>query len=185
MLKIISSFKKRVVDMIREKHMWVCLLFSVFILCLHTTSSFANPIPVYPDPKPTFEPSTAITNAQNANFVLWLLLIWCLDVALNTLFLYGGFLLLVRFNMESTGWFSQISRNNMVAGILLLSVAGITSEWLIGSWLGGIIFIASVVFITTYFLGKYFFELKSGSSLFIAGYMVVLNLVSWAIIFLL
>jgi hypothetical protein len=169
--------------MIRKKQVCICLLFLVFIFCVYNISSIANPIPVYPDPKPTFEPTTAITQVQNESFVLWLILIWFLDIALNTLFLYGGFLLLVRLHMESTGWFSQVPRKTIVIGIFLLSIAGIISEWLIGSWLGGIFFIAIVVFVITYLLSQYLFKLKSSSSLFIAFYMIVLNLISWAIIY--
>lgn len=169
--------------MMNRKIVVILFFLSISLICLDYILVQANPIPVYPDPKPTFEPNEILSNIQDGNFIIWILLIWCLDLAVNTLFLYGGFLLLVRFNLKSDGWFYLISRKNMIAVILLLSTAGILSEWLIGSWIGGIVVIALVVFLSVFFLSKQFFNLDNRCSLFLACYLVIVNMISWTIIF--
>jgi hypothetical protein len=161
------------------------LSFFLFFCIIYLLSTFvqANPIPVYPDPKPTFEPDTIVSHIQDGNFILWLLLIWFLDIALNTLFLYGGFLLLVWFHLKSEGWFHLLSRKHMIAFVVLLSSAGILSEWLLGSWIGGIVVVALVVFFSVLFLSKLLFNLDTRCSLFLAMYLLMVNLIIWAVIF--
>lgn len=161
------------------------ILVSFFMLCVQCILVYANPIPVYPDPKPTFMPSIPLSTVQDSGFIVWLFLVWFLDIAVNTLLLYAGFLLLIRFQMESEEWFTTISRIRMVAGILILSIAGIVSEWLIGFWISGLVLVAGIVFITTYELGIHFFELNPRSSLVLSVFLVVLNAISWTVIFML
>jgi hypothetical protein len=162
----------------------IILLLLTSLFCIFVISGSANPIPVYPDPSPHFQPSRAVSDVQESSFVTWLLLVWCLDIGANTVFLYGGFYILSFFNLSSTSWFNQIPRQKMITAILLLSIGGILSEWLIGSWLGGFFFIGLIVFFLVYLFGSYYFDLDRVSTMVLSVYMVIVNLISWTLFIL-
>lgn len=159
------------------------LLFTLIILL--PMLSLANPIPVYPETTPSFQPATAITDVQQPGFALWLVLVTLLDFAANMLFLYVGLFLLVLFRIEKETWFNTISRRKIVSSVAVLSFFGILSEWLLGSSIGSLLVIAAIVFIVTFLVGFKWFDLRVSASSLLAGYMVFANVISWAIIFLL
>lgn len=158
------------------------LLFTLIILL--PMLSLANPIPVYPETSPSFQPATAITDVQQPGFALWLVLVTLLDFAANMLFLYVGLFLLVLFRIEKETWFNTISRRKIVSSVAVLSFFGILSEWLLGSSIGSLLVIAAIVFIVTFLVGFKWFDLRVSASSFLAGYMVFANVISWTIIFL-
>jgi len=165
------------------------LLFSLFLLFFMVSMSVlfstcaANPIPVYPETTPSFEPAAAINDVQQPGFVIWLILVSFLDFAANILFLYAGLVLLVMVKLQKEPWFTRISRYRLISGVLLLSTFGILSEWLLGSSIGSLLFIAAIVFIVTFLIGMKWFDLRFVASSFLAGYMVLANVISWIIIF--
>lgn len=166
------------------KRSW--LLFGILFFCFLFTilsSVAANPIPVYPDPQPEFELSFAFSDVQDGGFVIWLILVSFLDFAANLLFIYAGFFVLIKFNFESTEWFTTISRLRLISSVFLLSFTGIISEWVLGSWLGSFVFVAGLVFVLVFFLGSCVFNLKLSSTFFLSAFMVFVNIVSWTLLF--
>lgn len=184
MSKIKVKQSKNVTRFNKGKALMLTLLLLTSILSFFIISSSANPIPVYPDPSPQFQPTKAVSDVQESSFVLWVLLVFCLDIGLNTIFLYGGFYLLRFLKLASSSWFNQIPRQNMITAIVLLSIGGILSEWLIGSWLGGFFFISLLVFFLVYLFGLHYFNLDRVSTMVLSVYMVIVNLISWTLFIL-
>jgi hypothetical protein len=180
-----SSKNSRSISFDTKNTVFLFLLFFIFLIMLLPMSGLANPIPVYPETTPSFQPASAITDVQQPGFALWLVLVTLLDFAANMLFLYLGLFLLVLFKMEKESWFSTISRRKLVSSVVVLSFFGILSEWLLGSSIGSLLVIAAIVFIVTFLVGFKWFDLRVSASSFLAGYMVFANVISWAIIFLL
>ena len=178
--------KKRLVsagEMNKKIVLSLSILFFILLTNVLIVTCSANPIPVYPETNPSFEPASGINDIREPGFVIWLALVSLLDFAANMLFLYAGLFLLIVFKLQKESWFIRISRYRLISGVLLLSTLGILSEWLIGSSLGSLLFIALIVFVVTFLIGLKWFDLKIVSSSVLSGYMVFANVISWIIIF--
>ncbi|HMA83121.1 MAG TPA: hypothetical protein VKP59_02720, partial [Candidatus Thermoplasmatota archaeon] len=69
----------------KNKTLLFSLSFVFFMVSMSVLFSTcpANPIPVYPETTPSFEPAAAINDVQQPGFLIWLILVSFLDFAAN------------------------------------------------------------------------------------------------------
>jgi hypothetical protein len=142
----------------------------------------ANPIPVFPNPEPTYQsPVTFISTQQG--FAFWILIILILDFIANLLIIYFCFFLLIHFNLESSFLFKNISRLQFLYTAGFISIIGIFLETVLGTWIFGLFLILFFVFLSYYFFCSYFFNISKKNAFLFAIIAVVLNLCTWSIFF--
>ena len=159
------------------------LLFLVAVCLQFVSVGLSNPIPVYPDPQPDYHPP-AVVISSNPFFMYWLLFAFLLDFACDILIMYAGLYILDK-TQESQNrlYFEDFSRLYFAGAVFLISLVGIVTELILGMWIGGLLIILGIVFLSFYGVSKKLFRLSMNHSIFMGMFAVLINSIIWMIIF--
>ena len=154
------------------------LLAIFFLLTIFSVSINANPIPVYPKPKITFETTPDVSTINYT----WLSIIFILDFFIDVLIIYCALILLNKAKLITDN-ISDFSRKNLLLSVLIISLIGIASEFLFGSWIVGVLIALIFIFISYIFVSKYILKISWKNSLRISIFAVIVNIIFWSVIF--
>lgn len=158
-------------------------LFIVSLYLLSVPIILSNPIPVYPDPTPDYHPPTYVTSSTNS-FVYWLLFVFLVDFSIDVLIIYVGlFILDKKRGYQKLLVFEDFSRLYFVGSVLLISLIGILTEWLLGMWIGGVFITLGIIFLSFYLVSKKLFRLSMHQCIFMGVFAIIINSVTWIVIF--
>jgi hypothetical protein len=163
------------------KYALTSLLIIFFLLKISSFAS-ANPIPVFPDPQPTFQ-SQQIGNIADSGFQIWIIFIFLLDYACNILILYSGLYILSKIGLLKETDLTDFSRLLFIASVFIISIFGILVEWLLGFWIIGLILVLFFVFLSYILVSIYLLKINFKNSTFLGFYAIVINLIIWLVIF--
>ncbi len=156
-------------------------IISVYLLSAPIIVS--NPIPVYPDPTPNYHPPTYVT-PPTFSFVYWLLFVFLMDFSIDILIMYVGlFVLDKKHGSQKLLFFKDFSRLYFVGSVLIISLVGIVTEWLLGMWIGGVFISLGIIFLSFYLVSKKLFHLLMLQSIFMGVFAIVINSITWIVIF--
>lgn len=167
---MIKNFKKIFVSSI-------ILFFS--IITIFIISAKANPIPVYPDPEPTFFKTGGYINIP----LYWILFVFILDFFIDILIVYGGIFLLDKDKLIQNKYILDFSKKTFFLAIGMICTVGLLSELILGQSIGGLIVALIFIFISFVFVSKYLLKLNWKNSNRMALFAIIINLIVWAVIF--
>ena len=153
------------------------LICSIPILCV--VSVVANPIPVYPDPKPEFSGSNDIGTISLG----WISLVFVIDFFVDILIVYAGIYLLDASNLVKNRDVLDFSKKTFLFAVVLISIVGLLSELIFGAWIGGLIVALFFIFLSFVFVSKYLFKLSLANSFRMGFFAIIVNIVVWIVFF--
>ena len=139
----------------------------------------ANPIPVYPDPKPTLVFSGSVEPFP----VMWLGLIFLINFCIDILILYFGLMILDRFKVLPEGYVISLSKGLFFGSVVVISSLGLGVEYVLGSWIGGLIIAGLVIFLSFVFVGHFLLRLSGMNSVRMGFFALMSNIVIWTIFY--
>ena len=156
---------------------FLCLTFSIiyFSMCV-----VANPIPVYPDPEPTL---ISYSGGSEPFPFVWIVLIFVINFCVDVLILYGGLLLLDRFRVIPEEYVLSLSKSRLFTAVGLISFTGVVVEYILGSWIGGLLLAALVIMGSFVFVGNWLLNLSWPNSFRLGGFALLINIVLWIIFY--
>ncbi len=158
-------------------------LFIGTLYLLYIPIALSNPIPVYPDPQADYQPPTVISSS-NSFFGYWLLFVFLLDFSIDVLIMYVGLYVISKLHTsQAFSFFEDFSRLYFTGSVLLISLIGILTEWLIGMWIGGVLITLCIIFLSFYIVSKKLFHLSTPHSIFMGIFAITINIISWVAIF--
>jgi len=164
----------------KQNFILISLTFFICILFIPLISS--NPIPVFPNPEPSYvSPITYTSSSEAFSFII--LFVFLLDFAANILIMYFCFILLEKSKLLSIKKFQKISRYQIILTAGIISVFGILSEILLGTWIMGLGIILCVVFVSYYVFCSYFFHLLKKTAIYFSIIAVLINIGTWSLYF--
>lgn len=165
-----------------DMHHYIAIASLFFIILCSCFIANANPIPVFPDPEPVYQsPITYVSSNHSISF--WIPLVFLFDFAANLLVLYLGFFLLLKLRWMQYDYFVEISRKQFIVAAGIISVLGIVSEFLLGTWYIGLIFVLGIVFVSYFYVSSYIFHLSKRNCFVISFCAVMINIITWMIVF--
>ena len=147
------------------------------ILCVLPV--LANPIPVYPDPEPVFSGPSNISTLP----IAWILIVFVLDFFIDILIIYTGIYLLDKSNLIKNRNVLDFSKRTLLLAVVVISMVGLLSELIFGTWIGGLIFALFFIFLSFVFVSKYILKLSWANSYRIGFFAVIVNIVVWIVVF--
>lgn len=164
-----------------KKYLIPLFVVSLFLIQLPIIDS--NPIPVYPDPKPNYHPPIYFTSATSS-FGYWLLFVFLLDFSIDILITYVGlFILDKKRGSQKLLFFDDFSRLYFIGSVLLISLIGLLTEWFLGMWIGGLFITLGIIFLSFYFVAKKLFGLLPHQCIFMGIFAIIINSITWIVIF--
>ena len=149
---------------------------SLFLLAYIVT---ANPLPVYPNPEMEFSP----TNDVSYPPLSWILIVFCVDVCLDILLVYGGLFILDKSHLLEEGNVLDFSKTHFISAVMVISIIGLVSEILFGMWLGGLILALLCIWLSFIVVSVYLLRLSWMNGIRIGLFAVIINIVVWILVF--
>lgn len=149
------------------------LLLSLSIICS------ANPIPVYPNPEPSL-----VSGGTSESFPgFWLVLLFIINFCVDILILYGGLLVLDRFQVLPEEYVFNLSKIVFFIAVGLISSTGLLVEYFLGAWFGGLLLAALVILCSFVFVGRWLLCLAWANSVRLGVFAVTINIIMWIIFY--
>lgn len=174
--------------MMRKQHgtkialIMLLILFSIVSLIPLLT---ANPIPVWPDPQPDYTPPVEIVQTTSS-ISIWLFFIFLLDFGLDIIIMYAGlFLLDFTKKTEHILYFQDFSRTYFIGAVFIISLIGLFTELFLGLWIGGVLIILGIIFLSFYLVSHILFRLSTKNSILMGSFGFIINAIVWSIVFIL
>ncbi len=150
-----------------------------FVLLSFTIICSANPIPVYPNPEPTL-----ISGGTSESFPgLWLVFIFIINFCVDILILYGGLLVLERFEVLPEEYVFNLSKTVFFVAVGLISLTGLLVEYFLGAWFGGLLLAALIILCSFVFVGKWLLNLVWANSVRLGAFALTINIIMWIIFY--
>ena len=156
------------------------LTFFMFFQIIYSIITIGNPIPVYPDPGTVY---TGFENVGSLNFT-WIVLIFLIDFSINILIVYSGIYLLHYFKRITDDDIFAFSKKIFLVSLLIISMVGLFSELIFGTWFIGLLLTLLSIFISYILVSNYLLNLGWTNSILIALFALFVNLVFWFVIFM-
>jgi len=153
------------------------LILQTLVFCVF--SVIANPIPIYPDPNMEF---SGQSNVSMVPFY-WIIFVFIIDFFIDILIVYAGILLLDRFDMIKNRNVLDFSKKTFIFSVAIISIVGLISELLFGSWIGGIILALFFIFLSFVFVSKYILKINWANSSRMGFFAIIINIIVWSIVF--
>ena len=139
----------------------------------------ANPIPVYPNPEPTL-----ISGGTSESFpIFWLVLIFIINFCVDILILYGGILVLDRFQVLPEEYVFNLSKTVFFVAVGLISLTGLLVEYFLGAWFGGLLVAALIILCSFVFVGRWLLNLVWINSVRLGAFALTINIIMWIIFY--
>lgn len=163
------------------KYTWLCYLLIIIGWLIFThLSACGNPIPVYPSPDPDlFSPA----QVSQPFPLIWIFLIFLLNVGVDILILYSGLLLLDRFSLFPEEYVMHLSKTTFLLAVSMISLIGISVELVLGAWLGGLVLAAIIIWSSFLVVGGMILHLTISNGLRLATYALLINIVVWTVFY--
>ena len=158
---------------------YLCLYVGVIVLVCLSISVGANPIPVYPDPEPTLVSSGHVQPFP----VVWLGLIFMMNFCVDILILYVGLLVLDSFQMLPEEYVFSLSKRLFLGSVAVISIFGLSVEYILGSWIGGLGIAALVIFGSFVIVSHFLLNLSGVNSVRLGLFALLINIVMWIIFY--
>jgi len=114
---------------------------------------------------------------------MWISGLFIIDFFLNLLILYGGLYLLERFKLSDfEDLHNFFQKKMMFLGACIITLAGLLSEMYLLSWVGGMLGVLIIVFLSYVLVSRYLLELQWANSIRIALIAVTVNIAVWSIL---
>ena len=166
--------------MIIKSSTWFVFLYLTFSIMCFSISGLANPIPVYPDPEPTL---ISYSGGSESFPFVWILLIFIINFCVDVLILYGGLLLLDRLRAIPEEYVLSLSKSRLFTAVGLISLTGVVVEYILGSWVGGLLLAAIVILGSFVFVGNWLLSLSWPNSFRLGGFALLINIVLWIVFY--
>ena len=153
------------------------VIFALSFLCV--VSIQANPIPVYPDPKMDF---SNISEVQAPSFE-WIFFIFFIDFFVDILIVYSGIFILDYSNLINNREILNFSKTTFFSAVLVISLVGLLSEIIFGTWIGGLVIALFLIFLSFVFVSKYIIKISWANSFRMGLIAVTINIFVWFIVF--
>ena len=165
-----------------HRHMVTSLFLCVGVLVLFCLSYSvgANPIPVYPDPEPTLVSSGGAEPFPVAGLGLIFIVNFCVDI----LILYSGLIVLDRFQVLPEEYVISLSKGLFFGSVAVISILGLGVEYVLGSWIGGLVLAALVILGSFVFVGHFLLRLSGMNSIRLGFFALIINIVMWTIFYI-
>ncbi len=151
--------------------------FMLIFISIATISG--NPIPVYPDPEPTYQGSVSF-NSLN---LIWIFAVFLFDFFIDILIVYGGILLLNRFDLINNKYIFDFSKLKFFLAVFIIAIIGLISELALGPWIFGFIIALIFIFASFVFVSKYLLNLDWTNGIRLGVFALVINIMFWILIF--
>ncbi len=155
----------------------VLLILLTPIVCVY--SIFANPIPVYPDPEPVILGQINYTSPM----VEWVLIVFVLDLFIDILIVYAGIYILDKSNLIQNRDVLDFSKISFFSAVGIISIVGLLSELVFGSWAGGLLIAIIIIYFSFVFVSKYILKINWKNSYRMGFFALIVNIVVWIVIF--
>ncbi|MFW6149027.1 MAG: hypothetical protein ACOC6D_04135, partial [Atribacterota bacterium] len=151
------------------------LLIPIFFITITT----GNPIPIYPDPEPSYygPGDTTILN------IGWIGLVFILDFFIDILIIYGGVRLLHRYNLITIKNVFDFSKPMLLLSVFIISLVGLLSELILGAWIGGAILALLFIFLSFVLVSRYLLKFSWANGFRMGLIALLINIVVWIVIF--
>jgi len=138
-----------------------------------------NPIPVYPDPEPNYQGSVSL-NSLN---LIWIFAVFLFDFFIDVLIVYGGILLLNRFDLINNKYIFDFSKLKFFLAVFIIAIIGLISELILGPWIFGFIIALIFIFASFVFVSKYLLNLDWTNGIRLGVFALIINIMFWILIF--
>lgn len=158
---------------------WLYMFIAIcFLLCL-SVCGLANPIPVYPNPEPTL----LATGVAEPFPMVWLGLIFVINFCVDILILYGGLVVLDRFKVLPDDYVFILSKMVFFGAVGLISLIGLSVEYVLGAWVGGLLLAAIVIFFSFVFVGRWLLRISWVNCVRLGLFALIVNGVMWIVFY--
>ena len=155
----------------------VLLILLIPVVCVY--SAFANPIPVYPDPEPVISGQIHYPPPM----IEWVIIVFILDFFIDILIVYTGIYLLDKSNLIQNRDILNFSKISFLSSVGIISIVGLLSELVFGSWAGGLIIALIIIYFSFVFVSKYILKINWKNSCRMGFFAIIVNIVVWIVIF--
>ena len=155
----------------------VLLILLMPVVCVY--SVFANPIPIYLDPEPVISGQINYTSPM----VEWVLIVFVLDFFIDILIVYAGIYVLDKSNLIQNRDVLDFSKISFFSAVGVISIVGLLSELVFGSWAGGLIIALIIIYFSFVFVSKYILKINWKNSYRMGFFALIVNIVVWIVIF--
>ena len=152
----------------------------LLFLVMYTVIIAANPIPIPPHPQQNFP---SYHNEQGLP-IAWIIIIFIVDFFLDTLLLYAGVLFLERFTHLSSHQVFDMPKTKFFSAVLIISLVGLSSEWILGSTVLGLFLTLCCVFLSFCLVCHYMFRFTWRNASYLGGFASLINLLIWIVLFI-
>ncbi len=164
----------------RRYHIYLLLTVIILFSCL-SCKSYANPIPVYPEPKKEIVGSSDVQNVDS----FWIILIFVIDFCFNILIVYSAIYLLYFSKVLTKEDVFLFSKYKVLLAVAAISLIGIIVELIFAGFLGGLLIALILIFTSYVLISKHFLQFTGCNAIRVGLYAVLINIIMWAIIFML
>ncbi|MFO7677944.1 MAG: hypothetical protein R6V50_06155 [Thermoplasmatota archaeon] len=161
-----------------KNHFLLSTVILFFILCCGFVA-IANPIPVYPNPEPVIYGSVDIESVSIQRIIL----VYIANFFLDILIVYMGLFIIDRSNLLDNKNVLNYSKTTFFLAVGIISMIGLISELLLGSWIGGLILALFIIFFSFVFVSKYILLLSRANSYRMGFFALIINLLVWILFF--
>jgi hypothetical protein len=151
------------------------LFFPIFFVIIST----GNPIPIYSDPELVYFGSSGVSNLD----IWWIVIVAIIDFFIDFLIIYGGIYLLHRYNLITIKNAFDFSKITLLLSVFIISLVGLTSELILGPWIGGFLIALLFIFLSFVLVSKYLLKLNWANSLRLGLIALLVNIAVWTAIF--
>ncbi|UCF13430.1 MAG: hypothetical protein JSW06_04015 [Thermoplasmatales archaeon] len=141
--------------------------------------SAGNPIPVYPDPEPVYYDSISVSSLN----IAWIAIVFIMDFLINILIIYGGIYLLYHYNLVTIKYVFDFPKTTLLMSVFIISLLGLISELLLGSWIGGLMIALLFIFLSFVLVSKYLLRLSWINSIRMGLIALLINIIVWIAVF--
>jgi hypothetical protein len=115
--------------------------------------------------------------------LMWLGLIFLINFCIDILILYFGLMILDRFKVLPEGYVISLTKGLFFGSVAVISSLGLGVEYVLGSWIGGLIIAALVIFLSFVFVGHFLLRLSGVNSVRMGFFALMNNIVIWTIFY--
>jgi hypothetical protein len=151
----------------------------VFFLACFSFLGLANPIPVYPD----LEPTLISTGSAETFPIMWLGLIFIINFCVDILILYGGLLVLDKFQTLPEEYVFCLSKIVFFGAVGLISFIGLVVEFILGAWFGGLLLAALLIFCSFVFVGRWLLKISWANCIRLGFFALIVNIIMWILFY--
>lgn len=162
-----------------KKYRFIAEILSILFLFIFTFAVIGNPIPVFPDPDVI---SIGFENIESVNLI-WMIFVFLVDFCINIFIVYGGIFLLYYFGQIKHEDVFDFSKIIFLISILIISIVGIGSELIFGTWLIGLVFALITIFISYIMVMKYLLKFSWLNCFLMGFFALIINIFFWLVIF--